>query len=295
MLKTICHSRKFNVFVKPLLDTFNPRRVLVALDEIDAQAPSYSLSRPEALRRVVQVLGCVCFCLLLDHYAKFSDNFKSLLILLARLTHLPDDTLIDRLAQTKWAELCDYAWWTSVHLLCYVIIPVMCIRYQFKQRARDFGWQLNQAPQHWRGYLMLLSPILVFVYLVSLGKDFVHHYPFYDLAGRSWADLIGWEFLYLCQFVFLEFFFRGFIINALRPAIGANAVWVMCVPYLMIHFPKLWLEATGAIFFGLFLGILALQSRSIWGGICVHAGVAVSMDLAALMRKQGLPETFWPL
>jgi uncharacterized protein len=278
-----------------MLSIFHPRQVLTALDEIDAQAPSYSLDRPQALRRVVIVLGCVCFCLLLDHYAKFADNFKWVLRVLAEWRGFPSDSFINQLAQTKWAELCDYAWWTSVHLLCYVVLPGLVIRYLFKARVRDFGWQLNQAPQHWRGYLMLLSPILVFIYLVSLGKDFVHHYPFYDFAGRSWVDLIGWEFLYLCQFVFLEFFFRGFIINALRPAIGANAVWVMCVPYLMIHFPKLWLEATGAIFFGLFLGILALQSRSIWGGVFVHAGVAVTMDLAALMRKQGLPETFWPL
>jgi membrane protease YdiL (CAAX protease family) len=105
-------------------------------------------------------------------------------------------------------------------------------------------------------------------------------------------DFLGWEFLYLTQFVCLEFFFRGFVLNALRPAIGANAVWVMCVPYLMIHFPKLWLEATGAILFGLFLGILALRSRSIWGGVFVHAGVAVTMDVAALIKKQALPFVF---
>jgi membrane protease YdiL (CAAX protease family) len=181
-----------------------------------------------------------------------------------------------------------------VQAIGYVLVPALLIRYGFKARVRDFGWQLNEAPQHWRGYLLLLSPILVFIYLVSLGKDFVNHYPFYSLASRSWADLLAWEFLYLTQFVCLEFFFRGFILNSLRPALGANAVWVMCVPYLMIHFPKLWLEATGAILFGLFLGILALRSRSIWGGVLVHAGVALSMDIAALFRKHGLPESFWP-
>ena len=38
-----------------------------------------------------------------------------------------------------------------------------------------------------------------------------------------------------------------------------------------------WMEATGAILFGLFLGLLALRSRSIWGGFLVHAGVAVTI------------------
>lgn len=277
-----------------LIKKLHPRQIFTALDEIDAQAPSHSFSRPQALRRVVIVITCVCISLLLDHYGKFSDNLQNLLLALAQWNGLPRDWYVNQLAASHWYELSTYVWWTSVHFICYVLLPVLCIRYVLHERLRDFGWQWNQTAQHWRGYLLLLSPILFFVYLVSLGKDFVNHYPFYDLAGRSWVDLLAWELLYLCQFIFLEFFFRGFILTALRPALGANAIWVMCVPYLMIHFPKLWLEATGAIFFGVFLGILALQSRSIWGGIFVHAGVAVSMDLAALLRKQGLPNHWWP-
>lgn len=277
-----------------MLTKLHPRHILRALDDIDAQAPSYSLSKPQALRRVFMVLACVSVCLLFMHYAKFSDNLEWLLSLLAQARGLPGNDYNAALRQSGWGELCGYLWWTSIQAIGYVAIPALLIRYGLKARLRDFGWQLNEAPQHWRGYLLLLSPILVFIYLVSRGQDFVHHYPFYSLTGRSWADLLAWETLYLCQFVCLEFFFRGFILNSLRPALGANAVWVMCVPYLMIHFPKLWLEATGAILFGLFLGILALRSRSIWGGVCVHAGVALTMDMTALVRKQGFPAHFWP-
>jgi uncharacterized protein len=64
---------------------------------------------------------------------------------------------------------------------------------------------------------------------------------------------------------------------------------------LMIHFGKPWLEATGAIFFGLFLGILAMRSKSIWGGFGVHAGVAISMDIASLYQQDALPKIFWPM
>ncbi len=163
-----------------------------------------------------------------------------------------------------------------------------------RERVRDMGWQFNQTLKHWQGYLLLLTPILCFVVIVSFREDFIQHYPFYNQAGRSWFDFLAWEILYLTQFVCLEFFFRGFFLQALRPAIGANAVWVMCIPYLMIHFPKLWLEATGAILFGLFLGILALRSRSIWGGVFVHAGVALSMDFVSLLKQGRLPDVFWP-
>jgi membrane protease YdiL (CAAX protease family) len=268
-----------------LVNDLHPRRILQALDEIDQTLPSYRLSRPQALRRVFIVLVCVCVCLLLLHYGKYSRNMALFL----------SDSALASLQASAWYELSAYVWWTGMHLLTFVLLPWLVIRVCLREKMRDFGWRINETAHHWRGYLLLLSPILVFVVLVSLGEEFVNHYPFYRLAGRSWFDLIVWELLYLSQFVFLEFFFRGFMLNALRPAMGANAIWVMCVPYLMIHFPKLWLEATGAILFGLFLGILALRSRSIWGGVLVHAGVALSMDIAALLRKGGVPSQWWPL
>lgn len=270
-----------------LFGRLHPRQILRALDEIDTASPSYTLSRPAALRRVVWVLACVSVSLLILHYAKFSNNLQLLLDSL-------DPSYWPRLAAAGWLELCSYLWWTLCHFLTFIVLPFLVIVFGFKQSVLDFGWRWNQVSEHWRGYLLLLSPILVFVVMVSFGEDFVNHYPFYDNAGRSWLDFLLWELLYMSQFVFLEFFFRGFMLNALRPALGANAIWVMCVPYMMIHLPKLALEATGAILFGLFLGILALQSRSIWGGVLVHAGVALSMDIAALVRKQELPGSFFP-
>lgn len=40
--------------------------------------------------------------------------------------------------------------------------------------------------------------------------------------------------------------------------------------------------------------ILALRSRSIWGGFFVHAGVAVGMDVASMLRQDRIPDVFWP-
>jgi uncharacterized protein len=272
-----------------LATVLHPRQILRALDEIDVAPASYTLSRPAALRRVMWVLGCVAVSLLILHYAKFATNLHGLLIWLG-----DGQDYLQRLEASGWLELSGYLWWTLCHLLMFIALPWLVIRFGLKQSMSDFGWRWNQVGQHWRGYLFLLSPILVFVVMVSFGQDFVEHYPFYRQSGRSWLDFLLWELLYMSQFVFLEFFFRGFMLNALRPAIGANAIWVMCVPYMMIHLPKLPLEATGAILFGLFLGVLALQSRSIWGGVLVHAGVALSMDIAALLRKHQLPESFFP-
>jgi membrane protease YdiL (CAAX protease family) len=60
----------------------------------------------------------------------------------------------------------------------------------------------------------------------------------------------------------------------------------------MLHFPKLWLESFGAISFGFFLGILALRSKSIWGGVGVHVAIALMMDSMAMMQTKGFPDQF---
>lgn len=264
------------------------------LDEIDRTPPSYTLDKPNALRRVFYTLACVSVCLLIIHYMKYNSTMRETLALVSSLQGHAKAHWVEKLYATGFGQLISYGWWTFWHIIGYVVLPFFVIRYLFKSSFIDMGWRWNETSQHWRGYLLLLSPILVFIVIVSQGEDFVNHYPFYDYAGRSWFDFIAWEFLYLTQFVCLEFFFRGFFVNALRPAVGANAVWIMCVPYLMIHFPKLWLEATGAILFGLFLGILALRSRSLWGGFFVHSGVAVGMDIASLVKRGQIPTQWWP-
>lgn len=277
-----------------LITALHPKNIFLALDDIDAHPPSHTLDKKSGLRRVFWTMACVGVCLLLIHYMKYNTTFRAALELLSHWQGHDPRHWQTQIFQTGFGRLISYGWWTLWHVIGYVLLPCLVIRYLFNLPMADMGWRWNDTSEHWRGYLLLLSPILVFVALVAQGGDFVAHYPFYKQAGRSWFDFFAWEFLYLLQFVCLEFFFRGFFLQSLRPAMGANAVWVMCVPYLMIHFPKLWLEATGAILFGLFLGILALQSRSIWGGVFVHAGVALSMDIASLVKRGQIPTQFWP-
>ena len=129
----------------------------------------------------------------------------------------------------------------------------------------------------------------------SFASHFTDYYPMYGSAGRSWFDYIAWEFvIYLPQFIWVEFFFRGFLLRALQPAIGAGAILVMVVPYTMIHFPKPMFESLVALSFGLIAGALALRSRSIWGGVIIHVFIAFSMDTMALINTNRIPVNFWP-
>jgi len=275
-----------------LFSHLHPRVFAAALAAIDAEAQAERARHPASARRAAVALLSVAVCLLIIHYLKFETSFEAVLAWFGRQTG--DAGFLRAARYGRYYALYTELWWGAVHLLGYVVLPALVIRFILRERVRDFGLHWGETARYARWYVLLAAPIIGFAFLVSYRQDFLDHYPFYRLAFRSGFDLLAWEVIYLLQFACLEFFFRGFFLHACKPAFGANAVFVMVVPYLMIHFAKPWLEASGAILFGLFLGVLALRSRSIWGGVMVHMSVALSMDLLALMQTGHLPERWWP-
>jgi membrane protease YdiL (CAAX protease family) len=179
-------------------------------------------------------------------------------------------------------ELKSFAWWSGWRVLGYVIMPMIAIALMPGQRIRDYHVSLRGFFSHLWIYLLMFSLILFAVIEASTTTSFRHTYPFYRLANRSQFDLWSWEALYAAQFLSLEFFFRGFLLQGLRKALGSNAIFVMIVPYCMIHYGKPLPETLGAIGAGVILGTLAMRTRSIWGGVMIHVGVAITMDVLAL-------------
>ena len=66
--------------------------------------------------------------------------------------------------------------------------------------------------------------------------------------------------------------------------LGKDAILPMVATYAFLHFGKPMAETIGSIFGGYILGIIALQTRSIIGGVIIHMGVAIAMDLAAYIQ-----------
>jgi membrane protease YdiL (CAAX protease family) len=179
-------------------------------------------------------------------------------------------------------ELLGYAWWSGWRVFGYVIVPMLVLRCLPGQRIRDYHVSPRGFFRHLWIYGLLFAAVLPAVLFASTTSSFRQTYPFYRLANRSYGDLATWEALYAAQFLSLEFFFRGFLLQGLRRALGANAIFVMLVPYCMIHYGKPLPETIGAIGAGLILGTLAMRTRSIWGGVVIHVCVATTMDLLAL-------------
>lgn len=179
-------------------------------------------------------------------------------------------------------ELWGFAWWSGWRLFGYVILPMIVLALLPGEKIRDYHISPKGFFKHLWIYVVLFACILPAVYLASQTNSFRNTYPFYRMANRSSFDLWTWEAFYCVQFLSLEFFFRGFLLQGLRRSLGANAIFVMIVPYCMIHYGKPMPETLGAIGAGLILGTLAMRTKSIWGGVLIHVGVAVTMDVLAL-------------
>lgn len=270
----------------------HPGQILNHLGKIDSEAEAERKQTNSDLlkKRAWIVIGVACVCLLMVHYLKYSSVLRATVADAETLFGIEGRSWILSLRTHSYEELLGYIWWGSWHYLGFLIIPMLTIKLVLKQNLSDYGWQWGSVHKHWLGYFLLAAPIIFFAILVSFRSDFSAHYPFYRDAHISWIDFLLWEAIYITQFIAVEFFFRGFLVNGLRVQFGSLSVAIMCLPYLMLHFPKLWLESTGAILFGFFLGVLALRSRSIWGGVGVHVAIALTMDLAALMQTKGLPD-----
>ena len=192
-------------------------------------------------------------------------------------------------------ELYRLAFWAVARMIGYGLLPALLVLLLPGEHIADYGLRVKGFSKHVWIYVVLYLAVLPLIVIISFHPEFKNYYPFLKhtrYAIWNWRTLLTWELLYAGQFVSLEFFFRGFLLQSLRRQIGVYAIFAAVVPYCMIHYGKPFLEANAAIVAGIVLGTLSLRTRSIWCGCLVHISVAISMDIAALLQKGDLP-TVW--
>lgn len=191
-----------------------------------------------------------------------------------------------------YPELHPHLYWALFKLVNYGLIPALCIKLVLKERIVDHGLRFVREPKIWLLYAVMVAVVLPLTYVASTTDAFLRTYPKYPASDGSLVAIGLWEVAYGFQFFMLEFFFRGFLIFALARYLGWLALFVMIVPYAMIHFGKPLAECLGSIVAGLVLGTVSLRTGSIYGGVAVHCAVAWSMDLFALHRTGKLTTLF---
>jgi membrane protease YdiL (CAAX protease family) len=179
-------------------------------------------------------------------------------------------------------------WWVLIVSVFYFVLPSLAIRFLYREKLADYGLKGSIEPGFAKLLAACVAVMLPLTYWMSLTEGFAAKYPFLKIySGEPYIGqtLLIWELMYFLQFFGLEFFFRGFLVHSLKRSMGLYSIFVMTVPYCMIHFSKPPAETLAAIAAGVFLGWLSYKNGSIWLGLILHCTVAFAMDVLALWNK----------
>ena len=172
--------------------------------------------------------------------------------------------------------------------MCYLIfvLPFLVLLRLTVDRDVKGLYGICRGAHHVKAYLSLYIVILPILAVVSFTSDFQSYYPIYEpwyftnvFNLPAWLNTVLFETVYMSDFLMVEMFFRGVLVIGMASILGRTAVLPMIVVYVALHFGKPVLETISALFGGYFLGALAFQTRHIWGGVIIHMGIALVIEL----------------
>jgi uncharacterized protein len=259
---------------------------LQAETEAAGYRKSLQAERPD--KKVIVICIVVCLSLIFIEYIAKYPGYRMIRDLMNWLG-LPglSHRFTTLLEHSSNSQLNNLAYWVAILAVCYLLIPMAIIKLIFREKITDYGIRKGNLLKDYKLYLGMLTVMVPIIWFFSRTNGFQSRYPFYHLSSNEplWPNFWIWQALYLFQFFCLEFFFRGFLVHGLKKRFGYYAVFIMTIPYCMIHFSKPMPETIAAIIAGIILGTLSLKSRTIWMGVIIHYSVALAMDLSALWQK----------
>lgn len=178
---------------------------------------------------------------------------------------------------------------TAASVVTRSLLPLFFIIVLFRERPGDWGYRLKGTLGLGWIYLGLLAVMLPVIWFASGTEAFQSNYPQYSGAREDTLRFIIYEASYFLLFLSGESFWRGYMVFGLKPKFGYYAIFIMTMPYCMVHWGKPWPETMGAIVTGCVLGYLALRHKSFWLGVALHFSIAFLMDFFSLMRQGALP------
>jgi hypothetical protein len=189
-----------------------------------------------------------------------------------------------------------YLWSYKVTVNVISVLTVMLplfIFYRVAEKHRHGFYGLTPHKFDASPYFQMLLIMVPVLLAATLLPGFLRQYPMYKpsdahlyLEIPEFVTALSYELAYGMDFVTVELLFRGFFVIGMMSYLGRRSVLAMAVIYCMLHFGKPAGEAISSIFGGYILGIIAYETRSIWGGIIVHVGIAWMMELISFLAKK---------
>jgi hypothetical protein len=201
----------------------------------------------------------------------------------------------------SWKMVYDIEWpisgdpWRNVYwnrvvywpLKLTVVTIALWLTWKWLEDKRPF-YGLTTKTFSLRPYVLMLLLMIPLIAAASTQPDFLYTYPklkhiqYLQHTGTG-AHTFLYELSYGSDFFTIELFFRGFLVLAFARWVGKDAILPMAMFYCTIHFGKPMGECISSFFGGLLLGIVTYHTRSIFGGLLVHVGIAWLMEIGGYL------------
>lgn len=155
-------------------------------------------------------------------------------------------------------------------VLFYGLVPMALVRFVHRRSLlTEFGLGLPDRRWWWfcLGYLAVMHPIN---WLYASDPQLLARVPFYAPARDGGLDFWAYQALVALAMFGWEFILRGYMQFGLERRLGAAAILVPLLPFVLLHFSYPPVELFASILDGLFLGWLVYASRSLWPSVLVH-------------------------
>jgi membrane protease YdiL (CAAX protease family) len=249
-------------------------------DRIAATFPAAPADAPPLDRRTVFVFVAATILLVVFQYFGRPDYYR-----------VSDLQVALRPSFEAWlgphAPMAAYLYWGVTSLVLRVAIPLAIVAFVFREPLASYGWRWRGQFPHVPTYAALYLAMLPLIIWAASLPSFQAKYPFYKGAAEGGAVFWLYELSYGAQFMGVETFFRGFLLFALFRRFGYYALFIMAIPYVMVHFNKPLPEVFGALGAAVILGALALRAGSCVLGILLHWAVGLTMDVLAIAKALG--------
>ncbi len=162
-------------------------------------------------------------------------------------------------------------------------VPLLLITAVFRDQPEEYA----VGPGDWRAalrfFVLLYVPTLIGLAIAARWPAFQAYYPINKMAGYGRQEFLFWEVAYNGFYMFSwEFFFRGFLLFGLRPALGKGSLHFQAIVFGVMHWGKPMPEFFASFLTGYVLGIVALRTRTFLPTFALHAACAASFDFLVL-------------
>lgn len=163
-----------------------------------------------------------------------------------------------------------------------LVVPLLIVKFVFKNPLRDFGWRL---PENWpRALTLTLLVLALFVPLMFYFSNSQVFKDFYTARGLSVSGFLLVNILMSLVYYFSEeFLFRGFMLWGLFRKIGYHSIWLSGLVFGAFHAVKPMPEFIFSFFAGFILAYLALKTKSFIPAFVVHYIMALVLNIMLVL------------